>query len=184
MKPGYWDKILDQTCQSESKSLWRTMRVFANILQLTVNRMGTQNRFSPGRILAITIGGIAMAEVFAMAVIYNVTNHGHPNHLSPNQTRQLFYIFREALKNIEKYANVSQAVGEFIWVEDSLTFVISDLGRGFDPDAVQAGDHYGLKFMRERAELLYGPFSVQSAAGQGTKITVSVPYEYENGAAL
>jgi len=60
-----------------------------------------------------------------------------------------------------------------------MTLVISDNGRGFDLDAVQTADHYGLKFMRERAELMKGSFSVQSASGQGTKITANVPYEHE-----
>ena len=74
----------------------------------------------------------------------------------------------------------SQVSGEFIWDEHALTFVISDNGHGFDLDTVQTTGHYGLKFMRERAELLKGSFSVQSAPGQGTTITVVVPYEYES----
>ena len=109
----------------------------------------------------------------------DITSQGHPNQLSPHQIRQLFFIFREALSNIEKYANASQVSGEFTWEENALTLVISDNGRGFDPDAVQTNGHYGLKFMRERAELLKGSFFIQSAPGQGTTITVVVPYEYE-----
>jgi PAS domain S-box-containing protein len=114
----------------------------------------------------------------------DITNQGNPNPLSHHQIRQLFYIFREALSNIEKYANADHVIGEFNWVENALKFVISDNGRGFHLDAVQSNDHYGLKFMRERAELLKGSFSVQSAAGEGTKITVIVPYEYDSSAHL
>jgi signal transduction histidine kinase len=55
--------------------------------------------------------------------------------------------------------------------------VISDNGCGFDPDHVQSSGHYGLKFMRERTELLNGSFSVQSTPGKGTIITASLPYE-------
>ena len=109
----------------------------------------------------------------------DITSQGHPKQLSPHQIRQLFFIYREALSNIEKYANASQVSGEFIWNEHAMTLVISDNGRGFDLDAVQTADHYGLKFMRERAELMKGSFSVQSASGQGTKITANVPYEHE-----
>jgi PAS domain S-box-containing protein len=109
----------------------------------------------------------------------DVTSLGHPQQLSPPQIRQLFYIFREALSNIEKYANAGRVSGEFIWEEHALTFGISDNGSGFDPDAIQTRDHYGLRFMRERAELLQGSFSIQSAPRQGTKITVIVPYENE-----
>ena len=106
-----------------------------------------------------------------------ITNQGNPKQLSAHQIRQLFYIFREALSNIEKYASAGQVSVEFSWDEDSLTLVISDNGRGFDLDRIPPGDHYGLKFMGERTKLLNGSFSVHSAVGLGTKITVHVPYE-------
>jgi PAS domain S-box-containing protein len=110
----------------------------------------------------------------------DITSQGHPKQLSPHQVRQLFFIYREALNNIEKHAHAEQVGGEFIWNENALEFIISDNGRGFDLDTIQASDRYGLKFMRERAELLNGSLSVQSAPGEGTKITVIVPYELES----
>jgi len=109
----------------------------------------------------------------------DITNQGKPKHLSPHQIRQLFYIFREALSNIEKYANASQASSEFHWQEQDLKLVISDNGRGFEPNAIQSTGHYGLKFMRERTERLKGSFMIQSVQGLGTTITVDVPYDYE-----
>jgi PAS domain S-box-containing protein len=108
----------------------------------------------------------------------DITSQRKPNQLSPLQIRQLFFIFREALSNIEKYADADLVSGEFLWEERVLTMVISDNGRGFDPQTVQTTGHYGLKFMRERAEQLKGSFSVQSAPGQGTTITVVMPCEY------
>ena len=107
----------------------------------------------------------------------DITSRGHPNQLFPPQIRQLFYIFREALNNIEKHANASRVSGEFLWEENGLRFEVTDDGHGFDPHAVQIPGHYGLNFMRERAEQMKGSFCIQSAAGQGTKITVVVPYE-------
>jgi PAS domain S-box-containing protein len=107
----------------------------------------------------------------------DIIHQGNSRLLSPNQMRQLFFIFREALSNIEKYANPSQASCEFTWKEKGVVLVISDDGRGFDPDHVQPGGHYGLNFMRARSEQLNGTFSIQSAPGKCTKITVYVPYE-------
>ncbi len=98
----------------------------------------------------------------------DVTSQGSPQKLTHLQIRHLFYIFREALSNIEKYANASRVSSEFIWGDQALTTVISDNGRGFDPDAVHNMGHYGLKFMRERSELLKGSFNFQSEPGQGT----------------
>ncbi len=109
----------------------------------------------------------------------DISSQGNPNQLTPHQNRHLFYIFREALSNIEKYAYADQVSAKFIWDDQTFTLVISDNGRGFDLDAVQTVGHYGLKFMSERAERLKGDFSIQSAPGQGATIQVVAPYEPE-----
>lgn len=107
----------------------------------------------------------------------NITSQGQPRQLTAYQTRQLFYIFREALSNIEKYACADQVDITYLWEEDGLVFTVSDNGAGFDPGAVPATGHYGLNIMHERAELLKGSFVIQSAPGQGTAVKVTVPYD-------
>ena len=103
--------------------------------------------------------------------------NGDPRGLSAKRMRQLFYIFREALTNIEKHAQASQVSIRIGWDKDRLSLVVSDDGTGFDPLNIQYGSHYGLKFMRERVELLNGLLDIQSAIGSGTRLVVQVPYE-------
>lgn len=110
----------------------------------------------------------------------DITHQGNPKLLSPNQIRQLFFIFREALNNIEKHASPNRVTCALEWEEYTLRLVISDDGRGFDPDHVQSSGHFGLKFMQERAELLNGSFSIQSALGKGSTIMVNAPYQAES----
>jgi PAS domain S-box-containing protein len=114
----------------------------------------------------------------------DLNSQGQGRQLTPHQTRQLFYIFREALNNLEKYAQASHVTVEFHWGEQALTFTIVDDGRGFDSNLELSPSHYGLKFMRERAEILGGACQVNSAPGQGTTIQVSIPYEIELAPAL
>ena len=102
---------------------------------------------------------------------------GSPQSLSPKRMRQLFYIFKEALTNIEKHAQADQVSISINWNEDCLGLVVSDNGKGFDPLNTQYGSHYGLKFMRERAELLNGSLNLYSSIGTGTKIDIRIPYE-------
>jgi signal transduction histidine kinase len=66
---------------------------------------------------------------------------------------------------------------EMIWDADHLRLIVSDNGNGFDVNQIQFGIHYGLKFMRERAELLNGSVSIRSEIGSGTHVTVLIPYE-------
>jgi len=103
-------------------------------------------------------------------------SHGEPKLLSANQMRQLFYIFREALSNIEKHAKASQAFIKLIWNDKELTLIILDDGCGIEDAGILHDSHYGLKFMRERAELLNGSIAIDSAVGAGTNITISMPY--------
>jgi signal transduction histidine kinase len=105
------------------------------------------------------------------------SSRGEPKPISAPRLRQIFYIFREILNNIEKHANASLVTMEMIWDADHFRLIVSDNGNGFDVNQVQFGIHYGLKFMRERAELLNGSVSIRSEIGSGTHVTVLVPYE-------
>jgi two-component system sensor histidine kinase DegS len=97
--------------------------------------------------------------------------------LSSTRMRQLFYVFREILNNIEKHASATEVKIEIAWDHDCLKLLVSDNGKGFDMDQVHFGGHYGLKFMRERVDLLNGSLSVNSVSGSGTNVLVNVPYE-------
>jgi len=105
------------------------------------------------------------------------SSQGEPRFMSAKRMRQLFYIFREILNNIEKHANASQVSMAMTWAREALNLVIFDNGSGFDMDKIQYGSHYGLKFMRERAELLNGSMIIRSEVGSGTKIILEIPYE-------
>lgn len=111
------------------------------------------------------------------SITVDFSSDGDPKALSPKKMRQLFYIFREALTNIEKHAQAELVSIRIGWDKNYLILSMSDNGRGFDPLEVQYGSHYGLRFMRERAELLNGSLNVDSAIGSGTKLVIQVPYE-------
>jgi len=107
----------------------------------------------------------------------DLSTQGEPRFMSAKRMRQLFYIFREILNNIEKHANASHVSIKMTWDSGCLTLLVFDNGSGFEIDKVQYGSHYGLKFMRERVELLNGSLSIRSALGSGTDIILQVPYE-------
>ncbi|MBI5962785.1 MAG: PAS domain S-box protein [Chloroflexi bacterium] len=102
---------------------------------------------------------------------------GEEKLLSANQMRQLFYIFREALSNIEKHANANRVLIKMIWAENHLTLVVFDNGCGMEAANIKFDSHYGLKFMKERTELLNGSISIDSEIGAGTNVMITIPYE-------
>ena len=106
-----------------------------------------------------------------------LSSQGEPRFMSAKRMRHLFYVFREVLNNIEKHAKASQVTIEMVWNQDCLDLVVCDNGVGFEFEKVQYGRRYGIRFMRERVELLNGSLQMRSAVGSGTSITLQVPYE-------
>lgn len=63
--------------------------------------------------------------------------------------------------------------------EGTLVLVVEDDGRGFEPvasrGARQRGEGLGLVGTEERAALLGGSLTIESAPGQGTTMAVEIP---------
>ena len=55
------------------------------------------------------------------------------------------------------------------------TLVVSDNGRGFDPNGEAPPDSFGLRGLRDLAREADGTLTVDSAPGRGTSVTLEVP---------
>ena len=86
----------------------------------------------------------------------------------------LYRIVQEALTNIVKHADATKVSVLLVRREGSVTAVIEDDGRGFDPRNTRE-DRLGLLGMRERAELHDGRLKIEAAEGSGTTLVVEVP---------
>ncbi len=106
-----------------------------------------------------------------------ILTEGEPRSLSSKKVRQLFYVFREALSNIEKHARASRVSLQILWNNDQFTFKVLDDGVGFNLADSQPDGHFGLKFMRQRVEMLRGSLQIYSQPGTGTNILIQVPYD-------
>lgn len=91
---------------------------------------------------------------------------------SPELETAAFRIVQEALTNIARHSEASEAIVR-IWVnQNGLTVEVEDKGKGFDAEAaLAAGQSSGLPGMRERASLLGGNFTIESIIGGGTRLT-------------
>jgi PAS domain S-box-containing protein len=118
---------------------------------------------------------VQVVERSELKVEFN--DEGEPGELSTHQMRQLFYIFREALSNIEKHSGANQVRVNLCWDAGVSILSIIDNGRGFDPAGTATDGHYGLKFMRERTEMMNGSFQLISQPGAGTRIVICVPVQ-------
>ena len=65
---------------------------------------------------------------------------------------------------------------QLVVMPEQVQLMISDDGRGFDPDQA-APNRFGLIGMNERVKLLSGRLQVSSGPGAGTELEISVPLE-------
>jgi signal transduction histidine kinase len=91
----------------------------------------------------------------------------------------VFAIVREALNNIKKHARANNVWLTVICDEKELSTTIRDDGQGFDVKEVEISyatrGSIGLLNLYERAGMLGGRISIESALGQGTTVSLMVP---------
>jgi PAS domain S-box-containing protein len=91
----------------------------------------------------------------------------------------LFRIVQEALNNVGRHAQASEAHLELEFTKGRVRAVINDNGRGFELsgrlDDLPRSGKLGLTGIQERARLLGGTLEVNSAPGKGTTLIVEAP---------
>jgi len=89
----------------------------------------------------------------------------------------LYRIAQEALTNAARHADARHVSVVLEKRGSKVLLIVEDDGRGFDLAQVrtQKRDHLGLYGMEERASLVGGCLTVESAPGSGTTVVVEVP---------
>ena len=114
--------------------------------------------------------------------IENFTDHhGIRVELGSNLRRRLgaleettiYRVIQEALTNIAKYADVSEARVVVHESDSTVQVRIEDQGKGFIRNGGSKG--VGLFSMEERAKSIGGKLSINSELGEGTTVTLMVP---------
>ena len=103
--------------------------------------------------------------------------------LSPEQRRHLYLIFKEALNNIARHARCASAALSISIAHHRLLIVILDDGCGLNdkpsdkPSTNGRGGRggNGLQNMKARALELGGALEIDSALGQGMRLTLTIP---------
>jgi signal transduction histidine kinase len=102
---------------------------------------------------------------------------GAPRTLNPLVAEDFMQIGRQAVANAFQHAAAKKIEVRLIYRAAELCLEVEDNGCGIDTRIVEAGKagHFGLIGMRERAERIGGVLTIASRAGEGTKVTVTVP---------
>lgn len=97
--------------------------------------------------------------------------------LPPDVRHNVFLAFKEAVNNVVKHAQASEAQVRLQVLDNRFVLVIQDNGRGLG-DLAAAKLRNGLKNMRKRLNDVGGEFSIAPASGGGTLVTLTVPLNF------
>lgn len=96
-----------------------------------------------------------------------------PSDLPKDISTLLFRIAQETLVNAIKHSEATKVTLSITYHHNVIRLDIFDNGVGFDSKSIQPG--IGLSSIRDRAEAFNATLEIDSAVGQGTRTTVTVP---------
>jgi signal transduction histidine kinase/ligand-binding sensor domain-containing protein len=112
--------------------------------------------------------------------VFHVGLQGTPQPLRGAVLDEIYAIAGEALRNARHHSQATKIEVDLNYDYDQLRLCIRDNGIGIDHAYLEgegAIGHYGLRGMRERAEVVGGKLSIWSAPSAGTEIELIIPAE-------
>lgn len=110
-------------------------------------------------------------------VTFQVSGSGR--RLRPEVELALYRMVQEALSNVARHAQASSAEVSLGFSPGLTKLAVTDDGRGFEvpdsPAEMVPEGHFGLLGLHERAELIGGRLTIESAPDQGTRVILSLP---------
>ncbi|MEU3014431.1 sensor histidine kinase [Nocardia asteroides] len=103
---------------------------------------------------------------------------GTPGSLPQRVEATLLRVAQGALANVREHAAATTATITLTSLDDQIVLDVADDGRGFDPDDLDdPAEHrgHGLPAIRARVRQLGGTWTIESAPGDGTVLSVAIP---------
>jgi signal transduction histidine kinase len=100
---------------------------------------------------------------------------GEPAGLSQEWETHLLRIGQEILTNAIRHSQAGKFDALLAFKTSEILLEVRDNGRGFDPAMMHEG--FGIRGIRERVAEMGGTFTIQSAGGKGTVISILVPFK-------
>lgn len=110
--------------------------------------------------------------------------NGKLNDLVPEAETALYWVAREALNNVFKHSQASEAKIELSEKETMVRLVVKDNGRGCSQSEYKnvSEEKFGIKGMKERVGKLGGALKIEGKPGSGFKVIASISDDHVRGA--
>lgn len=129
--------------------------------------------------LATTVRSYA-EEICKRAGVHLKHNIEEVDHLSDDTMITVYRIVQESLTNAFKHSGAKNIEIQLKRVDEGLTALISDDGKGFKPKQIPSYKRHGLVGMRQRAAALGGQLDISTQLGVGTAVRLFIPFKNLN----
>ena len=164
------DEVLGQQAQAMMALIDQTVDAVRNVA--TRLRPGLLDRLG----LAAAIEWQAEEVAGRTGLQVDLDLRGGGRELDPDLATAVFRIFQEALTNAVRHAGASR-VQVVLRAEDEILLRVQDNGRGITSGQVGGSRSWGLAGMRERALAWAGVVELEGTPGQGTTLTLRLPWK-------
>jgi signal transduction histidine kinase len=174
---------LGQTSEAELKNrleiLSQKTRMMGDQLRIIVWALHPQDDHLSGLISYIRLQISEFLDEHHLILDFNEVSQIPAIVVTAEFRRNVYYSIREAVHNSIKHSGGSQ-IRIHIGIElNQLILHIEDNGKGFDPEATHSYGQ-GLRIIKSRIQALGGTVSILSKPGEGTKISLQIPFRAKN----
>ena len=165
-KPDEHERMVDQMreiSEASAAALQEAREIAHNLHPNQIEHLGLPAALS-GLVESVQSGSSIQFET-------KIEPPRHP--VSKDEAINIYRIAQESLTNLIKHSNASHAIVTLNETNGRLYFSVEDDGRGIATNKLDGG--LGLNGIRERAQIINADLQIQSSAGKGTRVTVSLP---------
>lgn len=161
--PDQAKHMLNQTLENTKSGLSETRRVLVDLRSSELEAYGLSQAIKNTVLSAAERGGFTANFHLDrdLDILPDEISHG------------LYRIVQEAVENILRHSNASEATVSLLSDGSHIKLSIMDNGKGFNPKKI-IKEHLGLRGIRERVEVLGGSFNIQSKENFGTELTIRI----------
>ena len=118
-----------------------------------------------------------LSEMVPPGMDHELSVEGEVEDAAARVREQLFLVLREAVRNAVSHSGAGRLSVQVRTDGERIVGVVYDDGRGFERKWRERSEAGGLAYMAERASLMGGTCSIESAPGEGTRVEASFPLE-------
>ena len=115
-----------------------------------------------------------LSELVPQGMTHSLSVEGDEGSVPAEMREQLYLVLREAVRNAVSHSGASRVSVKVRTDREGIVGIVEDDGRGFERrKARERSEAGGLAYMAERASLMGGTCSIESAPGEGTRVETS-----------